>query len=287
MAEDIETGVLEDGALTIDASEGAAQGDKGQQTQTEAAPDWEDRAMAMGWTPKSQFKGDPEKWVDAETFVKRGEEFLPFLKANNRRLEQALERANGKIEQMEKGLKGAIQQLSKADQRAYARAKAELEAELEQFAQAGDAAGVKAVTQDIVALERETAGKADEALEQTGEPEYFTEWKSENPWFGKDKAMTAAAQAFGEDAVAEGFTGKALVKEVDRRIREEFAHKFAKPENPNRRQAAAVETQGAPAKSGGKTYADLPADAKRMCDELCRDIKGFTREKYVRDFFAA
>lgn len=269
------------------ASETADETTQDQTNQQDDAPSAEDRALMMGWTPKDQFKGDPDKWVDAETFVKRGEEFLPFLKANNRRLEQALERANAKIAQMDTGLAKAIQQLSKAEQRAYTRAKAELEAELEQYATAGDAAGVKAVTQDLVALERETAEKADEPAAEADEPEYFTEWKSENPWFGKDKAMTAAAKAFGDDAVAEGYTGKALVKEVDRRVREEFPHKFTKPENPNRKAPAAVEGTGATIRPRGKTFADLPPEAKVMCDELCRDIKGFTREKYVREFFAA
>jgi hypothetical protein len=252
--------------------------------QQDATPSYEDQALKMGWTPQAQFKGDPEKWVDAETFVKRGEEMLPFLKANNRRLEQALERASTKIEQMEKGLKSAIQQLSKADQRAYAKAKADLEAELAQFAAAGDVDNVKAVTQDIIALEKETAGKADDD-KPAEEDQDFAAWRAENPWFGKDRALTAAASAIGEEVAEEGYSGKAQIKEVDRRLREAFPEKFAKPTNPNRNAPAAVEGQGAPIRPRGKTFADLPPDAKAMCDELCRDIKGFTREKYVREFF--
>lgn len=247
------------------------------------APSYEDRAMAMGWTPQSQFKGDPEKWVDAETFVKRGEEFLPFLRANNRRLEQALERANSKIEEMDKGLKTAIAQLSKADQRAYVKAKADLEAELEQYAAAGNAEAVKAVTKDIVELERETVAKVDAG---ESNPD-FDAWREANPWFGKDKAMTAACAAIGEEVLAEGYTGKAQIREVDRRIREEFPHKFAKPENPNRTVPAAVEGVGATARPRGKTYSDLPPDARQMCDELCRDMpKLMNRDKFVKDFFA-
>jgi hypothetical protein len=44
------------------------------------------QARELGWSPKEEFKGDPERWIDAETFVKRGEELMPILKANNRKL---------------------------------------------------------------------------------------------------------------------------------------------------------------------------------------------------------
>jgi hypothetical protein len=50
----------------------------------------ETRALQMGWQPKEKFRGDPEKWVPAETFVERGETFVPYLKANNRKLEAKL-----------------------------------------------------------------------------------------------------------------------------------------------------------------------------------------------------
>lgn len=286
MADETETGVLEDGALTIDAPAGAGGEDKTTQTQADDAPSYEDRAMAMGWTPKTQFKGDPEKWVDAETFVKRGEEFLPFLKANNRRLEQALDKANTKLAGLEKAVERSIEHISRADQRAYARARAELEAELEQAASNGDAASVKAITKDIVDLEKEVSGAG--KPEKGADPEIPAEmqaWMDDNPWYGKDKALTAACQAIANDVFDEGYTGKAQLAEVDKRLRAEFPHKFTKPENPNRRAAASVEGPGAAVKAG-KTYADLPPEAKQMCDEFCRDIKGFTREKFVKDYYA-
>ena len=51
-------------------------------------PTLEDRAAQMGWVPVDKFRGDPAHWVDAETFVKKGEEVMPILRANNRRLEE-------------------------------------------------------------------------------------------------------------------------------------------------------------------------------------------------------
>jgi hypothetical protein len=85
-----------------EAAEAVETNDTGAQ---EAHQETEDKALRMGWVPKDQFKGAPEKWTDAETFIKRGEEFLPFLKANNRKLEKALENATADLAEMKKTLK--------------------------------------------------------------------------------------------------------------------------------------------------------------------------------------
>lgn len=248
--------------------------------QQDASLSAEDRAMAMGWTPQTQFKGDPAKWVDAETFVKRGEEFLPFLKANNRRLEQAHDRAVAKIAALEKAVQTSIQHISRADQRAYAKARADLDAELEQYAAAGNVEAVKAVTKDILDLQNETTAKAD----APDVPPEMAAWQEANPWYGTDKALTAAARAIADDVFEEGYTGKAQLAEVDRRIRAEFPAKFAKPTNPNRKLPGAVEGVGTAPRRSGKTYSDLPPEARAMCDSFVRDIKGFTKEKFVADY---
>lgn len=282
MSEDTE---VIDGDLTSAEADTDAQDTPPQQ---DDGPSVEDRALMMGWTPKDQFKGDPDKWVDAETFVKRGEEFLPFLKANNRRLEQALERANAKTASLEKAVSKAIEHVSKAEAKAYERAMRDIQARLDEAAAAGDVQGVREATDELVELAAEAKAEAKPAKTPAPEPDAeFEAWKADNPWFGKDKALTAATVAIADDVANEGYTGKAQIKEVDRRLRDEFPHKFAKPENPNRRQPAAVEGSGSTIRPRGKTYGDLPPEAKAMCDELCRDIKGFTREKYVREFFAA
>ena len=39
----------------------------------------EQEAITLGWVPQDQFKGDPAKWTDAETFVARGKEKVVLL----------------------------------------------------------------------------------------------------------------------------------------------------------------------------------------------------------------
>ena len=243
--------------------------------QADPAPSAEDRALTMGWTPREQFKGDPAKWVDAETFVRRGEEFLPFVKANNKRLERELEKANGEIAKLGKAVERSIDHISKAEQRAYERARKDLEAELEQAVLNNDADGIRAVAKDIVELEREVAKPA-----KTEEPD-LSEFKAANPWFETDEAMTMAAVAYAGKLASQGVAGKDQLAKVSEWVRKEFPHKFS---NPRREQPAAVEGVSTGARRQAASYSDMPADARQMCDELVRD-KIITREKYVAEFF--
>ena len=50
------------------------------------SPDIEARARAMGWRPQEEFNGDPAKWKPAEDFVAKGENDLPVLRENMRRM---------------------------------------------------------------------------------------------------------------------------------------------------------------------------------------------------------
>ena len=55
-------------------------------------------------------------------------------------------------------------------------------------------------------------------------------WAAKNTWFGKDRAMTFTAFEIHKDLVNEGFDPKSddYYSEVDKRIKVDFPHKFAK-----------------------------------------------------------
>jgi hypothetical protein len=71
---------------------------------------------------------------------------------------------------------------------------------------------------------------------------------------------------------------------VTEAMRKEFPHKF---ENPRRREPGAVEANATARKAGGKGFSDLPADAKAECDYFVKNVKDFTRDRYVKEFFGA
>lgn len=265
---------LEPDDLPLDGEAGGDQDD--------APKSVEDKASAMGWTPKERFKGDLDRWVDAETFVKRGEELMPILQANNRRMEKALETERKERGKLEKTLADFSKHHSETAAREYARAQKDIEARLDAAAAIGDVAGVRDATQEIVDLAKEAktapAGEAPAKL-----PELDT-WRAANPWYGTDDALTAAVDAIGQKAFDEGYRGAAQVKEVASRVKEKFPHLYT---NPNRERAPSVEGGGQSARKTGKSYSDLPPDAKAACDDFVKRIPGFTRDQYTKDFFAS
>jgi len=70
-------------------------------------------------------------------------------------------------------------------------------------------------------------GKLSQQTHQDPDPK-AEEWASKNTWFGKDRAMTYTAFEIHKDLVNEGFDPKSddYYKEVDKRIRVDFKHKF-------------------------------------------------------------
>lgn len=242
----------------------------------DTGPTIEDRAKEMGWRPQSEYKGSAP-WVDPETFVKRGEEMLPIIRANAKKDKAELAATKASLERLEKTLADFSEFHSKTAQREYARASADLEARLTAAAEIGDTEGVKAANKAIVALEKEA--KAPEPGKSDGEAEYKA-WVKENPWFETDAAMRGAAKEYGQEAVAKGLSPAAQLVEVTKRIKADFPHKF---ENTRRNDPAAVAGHTVARTPGGKTFSDLPADAKAQAMRF--EKQGLvTREQYAKDF---
>lgn len=239
----------------------------------EDAASIEDEAREMGWKPRGEFKGDESNFIDAAEFVRRGKEFVPFLRANNAKLEK-------EVQGLKKTLKQFGEFYTKTEQRAYERALKDLEARQAEAVEANDVQAVREITKEISDLEKDARQAA--KSEPADDAEAFEEWKAENAWFDKDKALRGLAIAIAEE-IKHDFPDPVKQRaEIARRVKAEMPEKFT---NPRRTLAPAVEGVGKGPKTTGKSYSDLPPDAKKMCDEFVRDIPGFTRDKYVKDYF--
>jgi hypothetical protein len=60
------------------------------------------------------------------------------------------------------------------------------------------------------------------------------DWAERNAWFGQDRVMTSAAYAIHDELISEGVSpsGDMYYKELDKRMKEEFPHKFAQKKPP-------------------------------------------------------
>lgn len=235
------------------------------------------KAEKMGWTPKDQFKGDPDKWRPADEFVERGENMLPLLRSQVKRQER-------QIAELSATVKDFTEHLSKTEKRAYDKALADLKEARAAAIKAGDGETFDKVDDAIADLKDKM--KPREAPQNDGAipPEEFATWLARNPW-ANDKKLQHVGHGIAEALVADGETarGTDLLDLVAKEIKQRYPEKF---ENPRRNTAAAVEGAAPPRKSGGKTYADLPAEARAACDRMARN--GYAdKPKEMAEFKAA
>ena len=251
--------------------------------------DAEARARRMGWAPKEEWRGDEARWKTADEFLS----FMDGAPAVQReRLEKAdkkLAEFEGTAEDLKRQLALVTKRLKEQDQRGYDRALAEVKKTKRFAAESGDMEAFEAAEAEEDKL-RESASKGEQEEAQVdngnrNEPEGVKTWKAKNTWFDRNMEMTRAAEGLsrGFNEMNPGAGGDAMLEYVEKKIRLQFPEKF---ENPNRREAPKTAASGLAVKSGSKkTYADLPADAKKACAEFVHDGIYKTRDEYVEDYF--
>ena len=131
-----------------------------------------------------------------------------------------------------------------------------------------DDARVKAAEENIKTTEKpKPAGNTTEApaSDQRPQPDpKAEEWATKNSWFGSNEAMTYTAFAIHKKLVEqEGFDphSDAYYAEVDKRIRDEFPHKFdgEKADTGQQKPAQAVASATRSTKTGRKTVRLTPS----------------------------
>lgn len=259
-----------------------------------AEPTVEEKARSQGWRPKEEFNGDETKFVDAETFVRRGEEVLPFVKANNRKLQETVESQATRLEQLERTNRAnaaaleAIQESNREQvaeraeetvenieaQIVAAREGGDVQAELALLRQHATAVGAvaKAKEKPVIVQQQQQADPSKDPV--------FQSFLRDNPWWNADPVMRAASIEIQNQLVVEGKV-TAATSATDRlaMVAEATRVKFGIKDNGRRGGANRVEGGGGPGAGGagtggsGKTYADLPDDAKVACDKAGRRLK--------------
>src|SRR3972149_8367281 len=64
----------------------------------------ETEAKQFGWVPQDEFKGDPEQWRDAETFLQRGKEINDFLRKDLEKIQKTLLQRDKDVQEMRETL---------------------------------------------------------------------------------------------------------------------------------------------------------------------------------------
>ena len=277
------------------SEEGELGAGEGEQKDQGPAPEIIIKAKDMGWAPKEQFRGDPDRWVDAEEFVRKGEEVLPIVRAQLRtttgRLTEA-ERENQKLQANLTELRESVAAMQQIQTReAIGRTDRQIKSIRTQIEEArGDRDVDKVValqeTLDALVEEKtklgvapEKAGERDDDAPPKGDPRIqaeIREWNVENPWFGKDRIrtrmMNAMAPELTAELAAEGkkLVGKAFLSELASRVEAEYTEAFPDDKLKFDKTGGGSQSGSRSGSSGtkkGKSFSDLPTDAQTACNQ--------------------
>lgn len=252
-----------------------------------APPEVQERAEKLGWIPPERFKGDAERFIDAEEYLERGETVLPIVKEHNRRLQAELDSLRQESTATAAALKSAqdaIAQIEErhtvATQKAVEKARAQVKAQLAAASEAGDYEGVAELTDQLTQLKtaEEVAVRAEPIKEPPPAPASFVpppdmvEWNKENPWFGTDKRKTALALGIAQELREDGesATGRRFFDMVV----EEMNLTLAPPQQASSKVEGARNGSGSSRGGAAKGWDALPADAKAACDADTRNFVG-------------
>lgn len=246
--------------------------------------DFESEARKIGWVPADEFRGDASRHVDAETFYKRGQEVMPILKAQNKRLERELA-------DIKKQLTRASDFFSKSEQRGYERAMAEINAKREAAFESGDKAAFTAADKEADDLRKEMSaatkpGVSDDEDIAGQRAEEFADWSIENSWYQDNAAMRTYMDAQAELLAKKkgGFLDKADLDSLSAKVRDKFAYEADEKAAPRQKKPMVDSGGQRQAVRGGKTFNDLPQEAKAAADKWIKQGLIKSREDYVKAY---
>lgn len=240
----------------------------------------EAQAMEMGWKPKEQYEGDPDKWVTAEIFVARAPLFEKIDEQH--RHSKNLQK---KLEMLERTLHDQAAHTEKIRQTEYQRALAALKQEKRLALAEEDLVRADEIQDKIEEVKE--AQRVEEAVKPQPAPqvnEAFISWSQENQWYKLDSEMREYADAMGIIEHNKGKSPEEVLKAVTEKVRKQFkdSQYFR---NPNKDKAPTVESQsgGAPK---GRSSSFKPTAEQREIARRFAATGIMTEEQYYKDLEA-
>lgn len=267
-------------------------------------PQIEAEAREMGWTSKEDFRGRPEKWVDAATFVDRAKHVMPLLRKENERQDAKMRTLAAQVASLTSELTAARADLENFQEfhieevnRRVEEVRRDLKTRIKQAKQDDDVDTEIELTAELAnlnAADRETKAAINGKDREGGPPEYdpskdqiLQGWQGKNTWFGGqqpgDIRRTHEAIGVGREINLEmpHLKGQAFYDELDRRLGEIHGE----PSTPARTKVERSRGGATGARSDGHTFSNLPAEAKQICDSYAeRLVNPNGRWKTVADY---
>ena len=260
-------------------------------------------ARRKGWLPKDQYKGDPKTWVDAETFLDRGEKFNANLQRELASVKERLGKQSETFQKLAKFYQETLAQKESELQSAIAqlrvqRSQAQADGDHETAIQLEDRIDLLKEAQSKVKDERKAA--VEEQKTPVAEPPpaedpmqnpVLQEWIADgNEWFRDNPRLRAYSLKLGEQLVAAGATarGRKFLDLVSEKMREEFPRTFREATGGSSNALQLESTNSAAARGGqhaAKTERDLPEEDRRLMNQYVKE-GWMTKEAFLKSYFS-
>lgn len=258
-------------------------------TEVDEAAVAEASAREKGWVPKEEFRGDQSKWVDAPQYLQinghlrndrdRVRADLDQVRQQNANLAAQLRAQQAALD----ALQTEVVETKTTD---LAATEAELTAQIREARKADDFDLEESLRDKREEVRRQKLGltvdKAKPSAQATGggasavESPEFKQFLHDNPWFETDRVMAAASVAILSELNASGATKDLTPGQRYTLAAQKTKERFGMQEG---RGASKMEGSRGGADAGGgdgtgKSYADLPSDARTACDKLSSRVVG-------------
>lgn len=275
------------------------------QSAADTHPEEEFEARRKGWRPQSEYTGPEGKWVDAKTFLQRGERFTKKLENEIAALRQQVASFEGTRTQFRKFFDDAMARKDKEFDEAITNLRRQkLEATRE-----GDDDRVLEIEDRLELTQqqrKEFKAEGQEASESRESPAaevatpqnnpVMAEWAEATPWFNNDKILSEHAMLVAKSFRDAGdkSTGRPFLDRVAAKVEEDFPRRTKEASAKTRQNsadgagapssAASSSPSSARASVGGKTLRDLPPEDLKMAREFIRDGL-YTEQTFLASYF--
>lgn len=252
--------------------------------EAKAAIATEREASRKGWVPKDQFKGHPKDWIDAATFIDRGNNIASNLQRKVAALESKIAAQDALGAQFKEFHEKAI----KAKDAEVAQAIADMRKQHKEAIRDGDDDAAIALEDRIEVLRDEqkaAKAEAEKPVEQKMAPE-MEEWIADgNDWFATDTKMQAYAVTLGQELMSNGekARGREFLDKVTEMMRETFPGKFGNPRRNAPGSAESSSRSTSNAGTPGRTARDLPAADRQQMNEFIK-AGWITQDQFLADY---
>jgi len=254
-------------------------------------PAIEERAKVYGWVPKEDFRGDPTRWTPADQYVQRADEMLPIARSMNKKLADDVSKANAEIARLTDVVKRVAETHAKVAQTGHEARLKQINRDQEQALADVDVARFRELAEERDSLVAPEVVSVDTIKTENPDNAVVAQWKIDNDWYNTDVELGSYADT-ASDFIAKrhgNLTASQFMDKVYEEVKKKFPNHSAFG-NANRRTAPPSDSSSVGGGdlsrgSGGKTYSDLPKEAKDVCD---RDVKSghTTKEKWAKEYFS-